>query len=83
MEFAIPKTIVNAVTEPALIKFLKAFYPELYKKEEKKEDGVPASLESISQKILPDCYYSFAHRRLYAKLRKTAYFAPEADRLYR
>lgn len=45
-----------------------------------RDDGIPASL---SEKILCDHYYSFRHRRVYAKLRQTNYFVGEAERLYR
>ena len=37
----------------------------------------------MAAKVLPDCYYSFAHRRAYAKVRRLGYYAPEAERLGR
>ncbi len=66
--------------EPVLIKLLQKFTPEIFKAEENRDDGIPASL---SEKILPDHYYSFTHRRLFAKLRKMNYFVGESERLYR
>ena len=34
--------IMNEVIEPALVKFLKKYYPEVFSEEPKNEDGVPA-----------------------------------------
>ena len=44
MEFATPKKLMNEVAEPALVKFLKKFYPEIFADDQKKDDGVPDSL---------------------------------------
>jgi len=78
MELAIPKKLMNDFAEPVLVKFLKEFNPELFP-ESDKNDGVPAALSS---KVLPDSYYSFAHRRVYAKLRKLGYFIPDSKKCY-
>jgi hypothetical protein len=78
MELAIPKKLMNEFAEPVLKKFLKEFNPELFPESDKK-DGVPAAL---SAKVLPDSYYSFQHRRVYAKLRKLGYFIPDSIKCY-
>ena len=80
MEFSKPKRIMFEFAEPVLITLLKKFMPEIFSAEENRDDGIPASL---SEKVLPDHYYSFQHRRVYAKLRRMGYFAGEAERLYR
>ena len=66
--------------EPVLIAFLRRFVPEIFRAEENRDDGIPASL---SEKVLPDHYYSFQHRRMYAKLRRMNYFVGESERLSR
>ena len=80
MEYAKPKRLMHEFAEPLLIKILQKFLPEIFKAEVNRDDGIPASL---SEKILPDHYYSFQHRRVYMKLRRMGYFLPEAERLYR
>ena len=80
MEYARGKRLIFEFAEPVLIKLLQKFCPEIFKAEENRDDGIPASL---SEKILPDHYYSFCHRRLFAKLRRMNYFVGEAERLYR
>ena len=80
MEYAKGKRLMFEFAEPVLIKLLQKFIPEIFKAEENRDDGIPASL---SEKILPDHYYSFTHRRLFAKLRKMNYFVGESERLYR
>ena len=80
MEYAKGKRLMFEFAEPVLIRLLQKFTPEIFKAEENRDDGIPASL---SEKVLPDHYYSFQHRRLYAKLRKMNYFVGEAERLYR
>ena len=83
MEYAKPKKIMQEFAEPILVRLLKKFMPEVYPPQTEREgadDGIPASL---SQKVLEDHYYSFAHRRVYAKLRRMGYFVAEAERLYR
>ena len=80
MEFSKPKRLMFEFAEPVLQKLLKKFAPEIFRCQESQDDGIPASL---SEKVLPDHYYSFKHRRVYAKLRRMGYFVGEADRLYR
>ena len=80
MEFSKPKRIMYEFAEPVLLAILKKFVPEIFKAEENRDDGIPASL---SEKVLPDNYYSFQHRRVYAKLRRMGYFVGEAERLSR
>ena len=80
MEFSKPKRIMYEFAEPVLIAFLKHHAPEIFKAEENRDDGIPASL---SEKVLPDHYYSFQHRRVYAKLRRMNYFVGESERLSR
>jgi len=78
-EFAKPKRLIF-FAETVLVKLLRKFTPEIFVAEEHRDDGIPASL---SEKVLPDHYYSFRHRRVFAKLRATNYFVGEAERLYR
>ena len=81
MEFAKPKRLMFEFAEPVLQKLLKKFAPEIFPNQESQsDDGIPASL---SEKVLPDHYYSFKHHRVYAKLRRMGYFVGEADRLYK
>jgi len=80
MEFAMPKRLMFEFAEPVLLMCLKKFTPELFPAEENKNDGIPLSL---SEKVLPDQYYSFEYRRVYARLRRMGYFVVEAERLYR
>ena len=80
MEYSKPKRLMYEFAEPVLVAILKHFVPEIYKAEENRDDGIPASL---SEKVLPDHYYSFYHRRVYAKLRRMGYFVGEAERLSR
>ena len=80
MEFSKPKRIMCEFAEPVLIAFLRRFVPEIFRAEENRDDGIPASL---SEKVLPDHYYSFLHRRVYAKLRRMNYFVGESERLSR
>ena len=80
MEYAKPKKLMFEFAEPILVKILKHFIPEIFTSESAREDGVPSS---IVEKVLPDHYYSFAHRRIYAKLRRMNYFVGEAEKLYR
>ena len=63
------------------MRLLKKYIPEIFVVEEIRDDGIPASLSEKG--ALPDHYYSFAHRRVYAKLRRMGYFVGESDRLYR
>ena len=80
MEYAKPKALLSGFAESTLVLLLKKFMPELFPAEsEANSDGIPASL---SQKILPDHYYSFKHRRVYAKVRRMGYFVVDAQRLY-
>lgn len=67
MEFSKPKRLMFEFAEPVLVAILKKFVPEIFTAEENRDDGIPASL---SEKVLPDHYYSFQHRRVYAKLRR-------------
>ena len=78
MEFAKPKQIMLEFAEPTLLKLLKHFYPELFPNSDK-NDGIP---EALSAKVLPDNYYSFTHRRVYAKLRRLGYFIPDSIGIY-
>ena len=80
MEFAKSKRLMFDFAEPVLVTLLKKFTPELFNSEESKNDGIPVSL---SAKVLPDQYYSFQHRRVYAKLRRAGYFCGESEKLYR
>ena len=80
MEYAKPKRMMFEFAEPVLVKLLKKFLPEIFQAEEKRDDGIPSGL---SEKVLPDHYYSFQHRRVYMKLRRMGYFLGEAERLYR
>ena len=56
MEFSKPKRIMHEFAEPVLVMILKKFAPEIFKAEENRDDGIPASL---SEKVLPDHYCSF------------------------
>ena len=80
MEFSKPKRIMHEFAEPVLVMILKKFAPEIFKAEENRDDGIPASL---SEKVLPDHYCSFQHRRVYTRLRRMGYFVGEAERLSR
>ena len=80
MEFSKPKRLMYEFAEPVLVTLLKKFMPDIFTAEENRDDGIPASL---SEKVLPDHYYSFQHRRVYAKLRRMGYYVGEAERLYR
>ena len=80
MEYAKPKRMMFEFAEPVLVMILKKFLPEVYANEENRNDGVPTGL---SEKVLPDHYYSFQHRRVYAKLRRMGYHVVESDRLHR
>ena len=81
MEYAKPKRLMQEFAEPILVRLLKKYIPDIFVIEEIRDDGIPASLSEKG--ALPDHYYSFAHRRVYAKLRRMGYFVGEADRLYR
>ena len=78
MEFAKPKRLMQEFAEPTLAKLLRQFYPELFPSSDK-NDGIP---ETLSAKVLPDNYYSFQHRRVYAKLRRLGYFIPDSLKCY-
>ena len=78
MEFAKPKKMMQEFAEPLLVKFLKHFSPQSFPSEPK-NDGVPTD---FSSKILPDNYYSFAHRRVWSKLRRLQYFVPDCVHNY-
>ena len=80
MEYAKPKRMMFEFAEPVLVMILKKFLPEVYTDEENRNDGVPTGL---SEKVLPDHYYSFQHRLVYAKLRRMGYFVVESERLHR
>ena len=80
MEYSKPKRLMYEFAEPVLVAVLKKFVPEIFKAEENRNDGIPASL---SEKVLPDHYHSFQHRRVYAKLRRMGYFVGEAEQLSR
>ena len=56
MEYAKPKRLMHEFAEPTLVKILKHFIPDLFTAETARDDGIPASL---SEKVLPDHYYSF------------------------
>ena len=73
MEYAKPKALLD-FAEQTLSTLLKKVLPELFPD--------PATSGVLSQKVLPDHYYSFRHRRVYAKVRKMGYFVEEAQRLY-
>ena len=79
MEYAKPKRMMYEFAEPVLLKLLKHFVPEIFQAEAR-DDGIPVSL---SEKVLPDHYHSFQHRRVYMKLRRMGYYVGEAERLYR
>ena len=78
MEFAKPKKMLQEFAEPLLVKILKHFSPDSFSTSAS-NDGVPTD---FSTKILPDNYYSFAHRRVWAKLRRLHYFVPDCLQNY-
>ena len=78
MEFAKPKKMMQEFAEPLLVKILKHFSPDSFSASSK-NDGVPTD---FSSKILPDNYYSFNHRRVWAKLRRLHYFVPDCLQNY-
>lgn len=67
-EIKMPKEIYDNFSTKCLKALLEQFYPEL-----SKEDN------QFANKVLPDTYYSFKHRRLWAKLRRAAYFIQDAE----
>lgn len=72
-ELKIPKEIFQTFSTNCLKALLENFYPELTKQEE----------GTFATKALPDTYYSFKHRRVWAKLRRAGYFIEEAEEALR
>lgn len=70
MEFNTPTTQMQTFVLPLLKTLLAHFCPEL-------------SQPEGQVKVLPDHYYSFEYRRVWAKLRRTAFYAVESDQCYR
>ena len=89
MEFAKPKILMENFARPVLEELFKKYAPQIF--EEGREDGVPASLTEKKEgsnndpttKTLPNHYLFFQYRRIYAKLRSLAHFAPQSESLYR
>ena len=71
-EIALSREIYEKFSTPCLQALLKQFYPDLTKQE-----------NVFANKVLPDTHYSFKHRRVWAKLRRTAYFIQESEEAYR
>lgn len=67
-EIKMPKEIYENFATKCLKALLETFYPEL-----SKDDN------TFANKALPDTYYSFKHRRVWAKLRRAAYFIQDAE----
>lgn len=72
-EIKMPKELFENFSNKCLKALLEKFYPELYKQED----------NQFANKELPDTYYSFKHRRLWAKLRRAAYFIQESEETLR
>ena len=72
-EIKMPKELFENFSTKCLKALLEKFYPELYKQED----------NQFANKELPDTYYSFKHRRLWAKLRRAAYFIQESEETLR
>jgi hypothetical protein len=72
-EIKMPKELFENFSTKCLKALLEKFYPELYKQGD----------NQFANKELPDTYYSFKHRRLWAKLRRAAYFIQESEETLR
>jgi len=83
MEFAKPVKLVVHFAEPTLKKLLKHFCNDLsaeneISEEKTPQDGIPVSLSS---KVLPDSYYTFAHMKVYSKIRRLGYHIDQAEQI--
>lgn len=86
-EIKMPKELFENFSTKCLKALLEKFYPELYNRiyfkdghnylRNKQGDN------QFANKELPDTYYSFKHRRLWAKLRRAAYFIQESEETLR
>lgn len=71
-EIALSKEIFEKFATPCLKALLKKFYPELTSDE-----------NTFANKVLPDSYYTFKHRRVWGKIRRAGYFIQEAEEALR
>lgn len=62
-EIALSKEIYEQFATPCLKALLTKFYPELTSAE-----------NNFANKVLPDTYYTFKHRRVWGKIRRAGYF---------
>jgi hypothetical protein len=67
-EFKIPRQMYEGFSTACLKSLHETFYPEIAKQD-----------NQFVNKAHPDTYYSFKHRRHWAKIRRAGYFSNDAE----